>query len=151
MTTDTSTSRSMIHLTAYNYTIWKPRMEDRLYRNDLYDVLNHKGVQPTATTALEWTKSNRKTIGEIREWIDQSIFHHVAKETDAHKLWTTLETLYQSKTSRNKALLMCRLVNLKYRDNKSINEHTSEFQDLVNQLATAQMDLKDAGKLWWCP
>lgn len=38
---------------------------------------------------------------------------------------------------------MCRLVNLKYRDNKSINEHTSEFQDLVNQLATAQMDLED--------
>lgn len=54
-----------------------------------------------------------------------------------------MEVMYQSKTSRNKALLMRRLVNLKLRSGKKVAVHTSEFQSLVNQLASANMKSKD--------
>ncbi|CAL5393971.1 unnamed protein product [Camellia sinensis] len=64
-------------------------------------------------------------------------------ETDAYALWTKLEGMYQSKTARNKALLMRRLVNLKLKGGISVAEHTSEFQNLVNQLTTVKMELDD--------
>ena len=38
---------------------------------------------------------------------------------------------------------MKRLVNLKYKEGLSITEHTSEFQDLVDQLTTMEIILDD--------
>ncbi|CAL5344742.1 unnamed protein product [Camellia sinensis] len=80
-------------------------------------------------------------IGE--QWIDHSVFHHVAQETDAYALWMKLEGMYQSKTARNKALIMRRLINLKLKNGVSVAEHTSEFHSLVNQLASIKMELED--------
>ena len=91
----------------------------------------------------DWKKSNKKTIGQIRQWIDHSVFHHVAQETDAYTLWQKLENMYQAKTARNKALLIRRLVNLKLKSGTSVAEHTSEFQNLVNQLSTVALTLGD--------
>ncbi|KAF7151014.1 hypothetical protein RHSIM_Rhsim02G0098600 [Rhododendron simsii] len=71
------------------------------------------------------------------------VFHHVAHETDAYALWTKLESMYQSKTSRNKALLMRRLVNLKLRSGDSVAVHSSEFQNLVNQLDSVGLKFDD--------
>ena len=33
------TNGAMIKLAAYNYTLWKPRMEDLLYHKDYYDPI----------------------------------------------------------------------------------------------------------------
>ncbi|KAA8518002.1 hypothetical protein F0562_015476 [Nyssa sinensis] len=137
------TSGTMIKLTASNYVLWKTRMEDMLYCKDLYDPLENKGIIPITKTEDEWKKMNRKTIGQIRQWTDHSVFHHVAQETSAYSLWEKLETMYQPKNAWNKACLMRRLINLKLKNESSIAEHTSEFQSLVNQLATAKMDLDD--------
>ncbi|GMP54145.1 hypothetical protein CsSME_00019400 [Camellia sinensis var. sinensis] len=51
--------------------------------------------------------------------------------------------MYQSKTARNKALIMRRLINLKLKNGVSVAEHTSEFHSLVNQLASIKMELED--------
>ncbi|KAF7151915.1 hypothetical protein RHSIM_Rhsim02G0085400 [Rhododendron simsii] len=51
--------------------------------------------------------------------------------------------MYQSKTSRNKALLMRRLVNLKLRSGDSVAVHSSEFQNLVNQLDSVGLKFDD--------
>ena len=118
-------------------------MEDLLSCRDLYDPLESLGVNPEPTKEAEWKKLNRKTIGQIRQWIDHSVFHHVAQETDAYALWMKLEGMYQAKTARNKALLMRRLVNLKLSSETSVAEHTSEFQSLVNQLSSVDMSLGD--------
>uniref|UniRef100_A0A1U7WMD9 Guanylate-binding protein 4-like n=1 Tax=Nicotiana sylvestris TaxID=4096 RepID=A0A1U7WMD9_NICSY len=116
------------------------------------DALNN-GAVPTFTSSWqvtdvlnEWKKLNRKTIGQIRQWIDDSVFHHVAQETDAYALWVKLEGMYQAKTARNKALLMRRLVNLKLKHGTSVAEHTSEFQSLINQLSSVDMPLGDEMK-----
>ena len=126
----------MIKLNASNYAIWKPRMEDAIYCWDLFDPIELNGVKPPTEKDEDWKRKNRKTIGQIRQWIDHSVIHHVAQETDVYALWTKLEGMYQSKTARNKALLMRRLVNLKLKGGISVAEHTSEFQNLVNQLTT---------------
>ncbi|GFZ02406.1 hypothetical protein Acr_15g0010140 [Actinidia rufa] len=100
---------SMILLSATNYAIWKPRMEDILFCKDLHDPLENKGDKPVVMKDEEWRKMNRKMIGLIRQCIGHEVFHHVAQGTSAYELWIKLEEMYQAKTSQNKALLMRRL------------------------------------------
>ena len=101
MEESTSTaSATMIKLTSSNYSIWKPRMEDILYCKDLYQPLQNEGKKPEAKSDADWTLMNRKTVGQIRQWIDQSVFHHVEQETIAYTLWTKLESMYERKTAQ---------------------------------------------------
>ncbi|XP_057960828.1 uncharacterized protein LOC131152896 [Malania oleifera] len=130
-----SDSGTMIKLTASNYTLWRSQMEDLLNCKDLGDPLDYKGMKPDSVKDDDWRRMNRKTIGQIRQWIYHKVYHHVAQETDAYSLWEKLENMYQAKTARNKAMLIRRLVNLKLKSRTSIGEHTSEFQNLVNQLS----------------
>ncbi|GFS43661.1 hypothetical protein Acr_00g0086260 [Actinidia rufa] len=134
---------SMIVLSAMNYAIWKPRMEDILFCKDLHDPLENKGEKPVAKKDEEWRKMNRKTIGLIRQCIGHEVFHQVAQETSAYDLWIKLEEMYQAKTYRNKALLMRRLMNLKLQRETTVAEHTSEFQSLVNQLTSVDLQFDD--------
>ncbi|GFY85309.1 hypothetical protein Acr_04g0000470 [Actinidia rufa] len=105
-------------------------MEGILFCKDLHDPLENKGEKPIAKKDEEWRKMNRKTIGLIRQCIGHEVFHHVAQETSAYELWIKLEAMYQATTSRNKALLMRRLVNLKLQRETTVAEHKSEFQNL---------------------
>ena len=71
------------------------------------------------------------------------MFHHVAQETNVHVLWKKLETMYERKTTQNKAFLIRKLVNLKYKDGCDVAEYMSDFQGLINQLTTMKMVLDD--------
>ena len=86
---------------------------------------------------------NRKAIGQIKQWIGDEVFHQVSHEMSTYELWTKLEEMYQAKTYRNKALLMRRLVNLKLQSGTLVVEHTNEFQNLVNQLTSVDLQLED--------
>ena len=118
-------------------------MEDILYCKDLYDPIEEDNAKPKDKTEKKRERMNRKTIGIIQQWLDDSVFHHVANETNANVLWKKLESLYEGKTTQNKVFLIRRLVNLKYKERCSIGEHLSEFQSLVNQLAIVKMTLDD--------
>ena len=91
----------------------------------------------------DWEKLNRKTIGCIRQCIDVSVFHHVSQETNAEALWEKLRSLYERKTTQNKAFIARKLVNLKLKEGKSIAKHLSESQDLVNQMVTMKLLIDD--------
>ncbi|CAL2226285.1 unnamed protein product [Prunus armeniaca] len=123
-----SSLATMLKLTASNYSIWKPRMEDILYCKDLYEPFQLLGQKPEGKSDDAWSILNRKAIGQIRQWVDQSVFHHVAQETDAYKLCTKFSSMYEQKTTQNKASVIQRLLNLKYRDGRSVTEHLSDFQ-----------------------
>ncbi|GFS32936.1 hypothetical protein Acr_00g0025470 [Actinidia rufa] len=137
----------MILFSATNYTIWKPRMEDILFCKNLHDPLENKGDKHVATKDEEWRKINRKTIELIRQCIGHEVFHHVAQETSVYKLWIKLEEIYQAKTSRNKALLMRRLMNLKFQRETTVAEHTSEFQNLSSDTAATAVMAVDEDEI----
>lgn len=130
-------------LTAANYSIWKPRMEDILYCKDLYDPVEKGDAKPESITSEDWKKMHRKAIGTIRQWVDISVFHHVATETNAQTLWRNLQNLYERKTAQNKAFTIRKLVNLKYKEGRSVAEHLSDFQDMVNRLTTMKLVLDE--------
>ncbi|KAI8567510.1 hypothetical protein RHMOL_Rhmol02G0128400 [Rhododendron molle] len=118
-------------------------MEYMLSLKELYDPIEHKGKRLDSIKVEECNKSNRKTVVMIRQFIGQEVFQHVAQETDAYVLWVKLVEMYQLKSSRNKALLMRQLVNLKLRSGDLVAVHSSEFQSLVKQLSSVGLDFDD--------
>nr|KYP32380.1 hypothetical protein KK1_046963 [Cajanus cajan] len=103
----------MIKLDSTNYSIWKSRMENLLFCRDLYDPIEASGTKPADKSEEDWKKANKKTIGMIRKWIDQRIYHHVSSETNAFNLWKKLSEIFEFKNAQNKAFLIRKLVNLK--------------------------------------
>ena len=75
------------------------------------------------------------------DWL--KCYHHVAKESKADVLWQKLKTIYEQSTAHNKVNLMKRLINLKYKEGRSITKHTGEFQGLVDLLTTMKIILDD--------
>ena len=61
-------------------------MEDILYCKELFDPIELKCVKPVVLTNDNWNKLNREAVGYIKQYVDQSIFHHVVKEVDAYRL-----------------------------------------------------------------
>ena len=118
-------------------------MEDLLYCRDLFEPIELQGIMPNNVKANEWKRLNRKATATIRQWIDVSVIHDVATETDAYQVWKKLEDLYQRKNAQNKAYLIRRLVNLKYKDGQNASEHLNNFQEILNQLATMKLLLDD--------
>jgi hypothetical protein len=137
------TSGTMIKISASNYSIWKPMMEDVLYCKDLHDPIEGDNAKPSSMLDKEWAKMHRKTIGCIRQCIEVSVFHHVSQETKADTLWKKLESLYERKTAQNKAFAIRKLAHLKLKEGRSVAEHLSEFQDLVNQLTRMNLVVDD--------
>ncbi|XP_047325107.1 xanthotoxin 5-hydroxylase CYP82C4-like [Impatiens glandulifera] len=92
-------SSTMIRLTNNNWQIWKSKMEDILYCKDLYEPVEGDSAKPKEMAEADWIKLNRKAVGTIRQWLDDSVYHHVASEKSAHELWKKLESLYEQKTA----------------------------------------------------
>ena len=69
-----------------NWVTWKTKMEDLLFCKDLYGPIEGDSGKPEGMKDDEWNRLNRKAVGVIRQWIDDSVFHHVATETSAHDL-----------------------------------------------------------------
>ncbi|KAA8529366.1 hypothetical protein F0562_033835 [Nyssa sinensis] len=121
----------------------RPKMEDILYSKDLYEPIEGDTAKPKNMDAEKWKRLHRKIIGNIRQWLDDSAFSHVSNETDAHVLWKKLEARYEQKTSTNKAFLIRKLVNMKFKEGGPIADHLNKFQSVVNQLATMKMVIED--------
>ena len=79
-------SACMIKLKSWNYGIWKYRMEDLLYMKDLHELIECKEARPADLDDKKWTQLNQKVTGDIRSWIDKSVYHHIAKESRADVL-----------------------------------------------------------------
>ncbi|CAJ2654735.1 unnamed protein product [Trifolium pratense] len=118
-------------------------MEDLLYTKDLYDPIEGESARSKDTLDTDWKKMNRKAVAIIRQWLDLSVYPHVEAETNAHTMWNKLKELYERKNVQNKACLIRKLVNMKYKDGESLAEHMSVFQNTVNQLTATDIKLDD--------
>ena len=75
-------SGPMIKLTTTNYSLWKSMMEDLLNCKDLYDLIEGDNIKPSKMADVDWKKVKKKTLGSIRQWVDISLYNHVAKKPD---------------------------------------------------------------------
>ena len=81
-----SYSGPMIKLIATNYSLWKSMMEDLLNCKDVYDPFEGENAKPDDMSDVDWKKLKKKTLGVISQWVDISLYNHVAKEADPHSL-----------------------------------------------------------------
>ena len=137
------TLSKMAILNGRNWGIWKPKMEDVLYLNDLHDPIDGNGEKPSNMDEGKWKKMDKKAIALIRQYLDDSVFHHVASCESAKALWDKLVSLYESKSATSKAFLVRKLVQLRLDEEKSVAEHLNEFQDVINQLANMKVNFDD--------
>jgi hypothetical protein len=136
------TTSGMIKLDFSNYSLWKPMMEDIVYCKDLYEPIVKEKIL-TSVTEEEWRVLNRKAVGMIGLYINHNIFHHVANDTNAYEMWQKLESMYERKTTMNKASVIKRLAKLEYRDGSSVIEHLNVFQCHINQLSAMKINFED--------
>lgn len=59
-------------------------MEDLLNCKDLYDPIEGDNTKPSDMVDADRKKLKKKTLGVIRQWVDISLYNHVAKETNSH-------------------------------------------------------------------
>lgn len=107
-------------------------MEDLLFCKDMYVPLLGNAAKPKEMKDEDWMKLDRNTVGFIRQWLENSIFHYVSTESSAYSLWQKLESLYERKTTDNKSFFIWKLINLKYKEGSSIAEHLNELQSITN-------------------
>ena len=75
-------SGPMIKLTDTNYSLWKSMMEDFFNCKDLYDPIEQDNAKPSEMSYANWKKLKKKTLSVICQWVDISLYNHVAKEMD---------------------------------------------------------------------
>ena len=83
----------MVSFNGTNWVTWKTKMEDLLFCKDLNGPIKGDSGKPEEMKDDEWKKLDRKVVSFIRQWIDDSVFHHVSTKNSAHGLWTKLESL----------------------------------------------------------
>ena len=133
----------MIKLTIVNYLLWKSMMKDLLNCKDLYDPIEGDNAKPCDMSDVDWKKLKKKTLGAILQWVDISLYNHVAKEIDPHTLRKNLENMYETKYSQAKIFLMRKLMNLKLKEGQSIIEHLNDFEGMIAQLSVSGLSLDD--------
>lgn len=57
-------------------------------------------------------------------------------------LWKKLQSIYEEKTTLNKATLVRRLFCLQYKEGKNMAEHMNELQGIVNQLINVSLKIE---------
>ena len=60
---------------------------------NLYEPIEDEDARAADLDNKKWAQLNQKVVGIIRSWIDQSVYHHVAKESRVDVLWRKLETI----------------------------------------------------------
>ncbi|PON98554.1 Zinc finger, CCHC-type, partial [Trema orientale] len=141
-----SVGNAMMKLNNSNWVIWKPRMEDYLYCEDLHKPIEGDEARPKEISDEEWYVLNRRAVAKIRQWVDHSLFNYVALETNARELWLILESLFEKKTVAVKVSLIKSLMNMKYEKGMSTIKHMNNFQGLFNQLCATDWVLDDEVK-----
>ena len=96
----------MVCLIGSNYVIYKGTMQDLLCTKDLSRPLKGDQSRPATMSNEDWDILNEKTVATIRQWVDDSVYHHVSEETNAQALWLKLQELYERKTVGNNAFLI---------------------------------------------
>ena len=79
---DENDSGPVIKLTGTNYSLWKSMMEDLFNYKDLYDPTERDNTKPSEMSYADWKKLKKKTLSVICQWVDISLYNHVAKEMD---------------------------------------------------------------------
>lgn len=79
--------------------------------------------------------------------LDESVYFKVLDYATTHATWLKLCNTYEKNTPSNKVFLMCKLFNLRIKDNGNVAHHINDFESTFSQMHAQQMNLDDELKL----
>ena len=123
-----------------DFSFWKMQIEDYLYQKDLHEPLT--GVKPESMTEEKWKLKDRQALGLVLLTQSRNVAFNIVKEKTTSDLLKALSNMYEKPSAMNKVYLMRRLFNLQMFENESISDHTNEFNMIVSQLNSVDINLK---------
>ena len=124
-----------------DFSFWKMQVEDYLYQKDLHEPL--LGVMPDTMTTEQWKLKDRKALGMIRLTLSRNVTFNIIKEKTTSDLMKALSNMYEKSSAMNKVYLMRRLFNLQMSEGGSIVDHINEFNMIVSQLSSVEINFED--------
>ncbi|GAA0146994.1 hypothetical protein LIER_06806 [Lithospermum erythrorhizon] len=115
-------------------------MEDYLYGKKLHKPL---GEKPANMEMEEWNELDRQVLGIVRPCLSRNVVANVAKETTTKGLMIALSGLYEKPFANNKVRFMKQLFHLRMSMNTPIARHLNDFNSLINQLSTVEVNFED--------
>ena len=98
------------------------------------------GEKPTTMKDKEWALLDRQVLGVIRLTLSRSVAHNIVKKNTIANLMKALSSMYEKPSANNKVYLMKKLLNLKMVKNASVAQHLNEFNTIINQLSSVEID-----------
>ena len=123
-----------------DFSFWKMQIEDYLYQKDLHELLT--GVKPESMTEEKWKLKDRQALGLIRLILSRNVAFNIVKETTSGLL-KALSNMYEKPSAMNKVYLMRRLFNLQMSETGFVSDHINEFNMIVSQLNSVDINFKD--------
>ena len=124
-----------------DFAYWRMQIEDYLYSRKLHLPL--LGTKPETMKAEKWALLDRQVLGVIKLTLSRSIAHNVIKEKTTTNLMKALSGMYEKLSANNKVHLMKKLFNLKMAENALVAQHLNEFNTIINQLSSVEIDFND--------
>ena len=124
-----------------DFGFWKMQIEDYLYQKDLHEPLS--GVKPDSMTEEQWKLKDRQALGLIRLTLSRNVAFNILKETTTADLLKALTNMYEKSSAMNKVYLMRRLFNLQMSESGSVADHINEFNMIVSQLSSVDINFED--------
>ncbi|KAK4426318.1 hypothetical protein Salat_1400300 [Sesamum alatum] len=124
-----------------HFGMWQGEVLDALFQQGL-DIALEK-LKPGNMEEEDWNYINRLACATIRSCLSKEQKYAFSKETSAHKLWTTLEEKFLKKNIQNKLYMKKRLFRFSYVSGTTMNDHISNFNQLVTNLMNMDETFKD--------
>ena len=119
---------------------WKMQIEDYLYQKDLHEP--RLGVKLDTMTLQQWKLKDRQALGLIRLMLSRNVAINIIKEKTTSDLMKALSNMYEKSLAMNKVSLMWRLFNLEMSEGGSIVDHINEFNMIVSQLSSVEINFE---------
>ncbi|KAF3674465.1 Pleiotropic drug resistance protein 1 [Capsicum annuum] len=124
-----------------DFGFWKMQIEDYLYQKGLHEPLI--GVKLQYMKEKDWKLKDRQALGLIRLTLSRNVAFNIVKEKTTSDLLKALSNMYEKPSARNKVYLMRRLFNLQMPENGSVADHINEFNIIVSQLCSVDINFED--------
>ena len=86
---------------------------------------------------------DRQALGLIRLTLSRNVAFNIIKEKTTSDLLKTLSNMYEKSSTMTKVYLLRRLFNLQMSEGGSIVDHINEFNMIVSQLSSVEINFED--------
>lgn len=144
-----------IKLTSENYMLWKVQLTAYLRGQDLFSFVDGTQIPPpkmfpaesnsnpkTNPAFLSWQRTDQFILSILLSSITKLIVAHVISAGTSRELWTSLESMYSSRSQAKEFQIRFQLTNLSCGD-QSIVDYFSKVKMLADTLAATGTPLSD--------